>query len=432
MSFVQGTDGNLYGTTSVGGSNGAYGSVFEITPAGTLTTLHSFAGFPTEGQYPTAGLVQATDGNFYGTTESGGANFYGTVFKITSGGKLTTLYSFCAQTNCTDGGQPDGALIQATDGNFYGTTQLGGAYNYGTVFKITPNGKRTTLYSFCAQANCADGSYPNAGLIQATDGNFYGTTYGSSNGSISATIFKITVRGKLTTLHTFNGADGYGLLAPLIQGWDGNFYGTTVYGGPNGLNAGTVFKITSRDTLTTLHDFNFNQGEGANPCGGLVQATDGNFYGTTSSFGTHSGGTAFKITPAGMVTTLYNFCAQTNCTDGEEPTGALTQATSGILYGTTWYGGANGEGTVFSLSVGLRPFVETRPTAGKVGANVIILGTNLKGTTSVTFNGTAAKFTVVSKSEIKSTVPVGATSGKVKVKTRHRALVSNVPFRVIR
>ena len=143
-------------------------------PAQTFTTLASFNG--TNGNGPLAPLVQGTDGNFYGTTNAGGANSRGTVFKITPGGTLTTLYSFCSQTNCPDGDRPYAGLIQASDGNFYGTTRLGGASIYGTIFKITPGGTLTTLYNFCSQSFCDDGMAPEAGLIQASDGNFYGTT----------------------------------------------------------------------------------------------------------------------------------------------------------------------------------------------------------------------------------------------------------------
>jgi uncharacterized repeat protein (TIGR03803 family) len=352
-----------------------------VATAQTFTSLHSFDG--TDGD-PYAGLVQGTDGNLYGTTQIGGADTKrcgilgcGTVFKITPSGTLTTLHSF----DGADGESPDAGLVQATNGNFYGTTEYGGAnHYYGTVFKITPSGTLTTLYSFCSQTDCMDGGYPWAGLVRATNGNFYGMTVGggASNGG---TVFKITPSGRLTTLHSFDGADG------------------------------------------------------ESPYGGLVQATDGNYYGTTSA-GTYIGaGTVFKIIPSGTLTTLYRFCSQTSCIDGGYPDAALVQDTNGKFYGTTTGGGASGAcadgcGTVFSLSVALGPFVETNPTSGKVGAAVKILGTNLTGATSVTFNGTAAVFKVVSASLITTTVRQGATTGKVKVKTPKVTLKSNVVFRV--
>jgi uncharacterized repeat protein (TIGR03803 family) len=427
--LIQATDGNFYGTTEWGGIY--WGTVFKITPSGKLTTLYSFCNIGcTDGYNPNAGLVQATNGNFYGTTLEGGANGEGTVFKITPSGELTTLYSFCSQSGCTDGALPYAGLIQATDGNFYGTTYEGGTTDCnagcGTVFKITPSGKLTTLHSF----NFTDGANPYAALVQATNGNLYGTTYnGGAYGP--GTVFKITPSGELTTLHSFEGADGYNPYAGLVQAGDGNFYGTT-YQSYTG--AGTVFKITPSGKLTTLYSF-CSQGDctdGAYPYAGLVQATDGNFYGTTFqggadySFCPGGCGTVFEITAGGKLTTLHSF----DGTDGDFPYAGLVQDTNGTFYGTTRTGGANGEGTVFSLSVGLGLFVETQPTSGKVGAAVKILGTNLKGATSVTFNGTAATFTVVASSLITTTAPAGATTGTVKVATPSSTLTSNVTFRV--
>ncbi|MGD0567536.1 MAG: choice-of-anchor tandem repeat GloVer-containing protein [Candidatus Sulfotelmatobacter sp.] len=217
VSLVQGFDGNFYGTTSLGGTNcpapaSCCGTVFKITAAGALTTLYSFCsqtnseGYCADGSSPDAGLVQATDGNLYGTTQYGGANNDGTVFQITSGGTLTTLYSFCAQTGCTDGSQPVAGLLQGTNGSFYGATATGGANGEGgTIFKITAAGA-TTLYSFCSRTNsegyCADGSSPDAGLVEATNGNLYGTTqYGGANND--GTVFQITPGGTLTTLYSF-------------------------------------------------------------------------------------------------------------------------------------------------------------------------------------------------------------------------------------
>jgi uncharacterized repeat protein (TIGR03803 family) len=289
-------------------------------------------------------LLQATDGNFYGTSYAGGAYSYGTVFKITPSGTLTTLYSF----DVGDGAQPYAGLVQATDGNFYGTTVSGGRARDGTVFEITPSGTLSTLYSFCSQANCGDGANPYAGLVQATDGNFYGTT--SAGGAYdTGTVFKITRSGTLTTLHSFDGTDGASPRAGLVQATDGNFYGTT--GGGGAYDSGTVFEITPSGTLTTLYSFcpaGFPCADGAGPAG-LVQAIDGNFYGTTY-YGGASGncglgcGTVFKITPSGTLSTLHSF----DNGDGNQPRGALLQSTDGNFYGTTFAGGA-GYGTVFRL-----------------------------------------------------------------------------------
>ena len=424
MSLVQGADGNFYGTTCdlgcVGEVGNGFGTVFKVTPTGTLTTLYSFCAQPkcTDGAFPIAGLVLGTDGNFYGTTAYGGVNDDGTVFKITSGGTLTTLHSFDLTD---DGAYPYATLVQATNGNFYGTTSYGGANAYGTVFEITPGGTLTTLYSF----DDTDGAYPEAALVQASNGNFYGTTF-EGGANFDGTVFSITSGGTLTTLHSFDGTDGYLPLGALVQA-NGDFYGTTVEGGANGY--GTVFKITPGGTLTTLHSFDST--DGALPEAGLVQATNGIFYGTTLNGGANDAcavgcGTVFSITSGGTLTTLHSF----DSTDGDDPYGGLVQATNGTFYGTTDAGGANAGGTIFSLAVGLGPFVKTLPTSGKVGAAVTILGTNLMGATSVSFNGTAASFTVVSSSEITTTVPTGATTGKVKVVTPGATLSSNLSFRV--
>src|ERR1039457_67276 len=243
--LVQATNGNLYGTTAQGGTNGS-GTVFKITPGGTLTTLHSFCSdYPscTDGADPYAGLVQAANGDLYGTAYNGGANGYGAVFKITASGTVTTLYSFCPQTPCRDGGAPDAGLVQAANGDLYGTTYGGGTNGHGTVFKITQGGTLTTLYSFCSQTTCTDGETPFAGLVQAADGDLYGTTIDGANGN--GTIFKITPGGTLTTLYSFcsqtNCRDGGQPNAGLVQDTNGDLYGTTDYGG--GAASGTLFRL---------------------------------------------------------------------------------------------------------------------------------------------------------------------------------------------
>jgi uncharacterized repeat protein (TIGR03803 family) len=444
--LVQGTDGNLYGTTWIGGANGGAcnggcGTVFKISLSGTLTTLYSFCSLGgracTDGAAPEAGLVEGADGSFYGTTPAGGSTGAnaGTVFKISPSGTLTTLYSFCPQGDgCIDGFGPIGSLVQATDGNFYGTTSEGGDGS-GTIFKITPVGVLTTLYTFvCSEHGCPDGEIPEGALIQASDGNFYGTT--TDGGAYGlGTIFETTPSGNLTTLYSFCSqigcADGKEPTAGLAQSVSGNFYGTTPFGGNSTCTygCGTVFKITPSGVLTTLQSF--SGADGAGPYGELIRATNGNFYGTTSYDGAKDSGTIFKITPSGALTTLYSFCSQSGCADGDGPLAALVQDTNGKFYGTTAGGGANLYGTVFSLSVGLGPFVETRPTAATVGKPINIVGSSLVGATSVTFNGTPATFTVESSSLIRTTVPSGATTGTVQVVTPGGTLTSNVPFRVL-
>jgi uncharacterized repeat protein (TIGR03803 family) len=413
--LIQATNGDFYGTTYYGGPSND-GTVFRITPEGAVATLHSFEG--EDGAFPITELIQATNGDFYGSTDEGGANGYGTIFKITPTGTLTTLYSFCSETDCTDGEYPSG-LIQATNGDFYGTTSEGGKQQRdGTVFRITPSGTLTTLHSF----NYTDGRYPD-GLVQATNGDFYGITrVGGAYGAGS--IFKITPGGTLTTLYSFNLTDGAYPNGGLIQSADGDFYGTTFKGGA--YFWGTVFKITPSSSFTTLYSF-FEGTDGRMPFAGLIQATDRDFYGTTWGGGVNDDGTVFKITSAGVLTTLHRFIG----TQGDQPRAALIQATSGDFYGATQTGGPHGDGTVFSLSVGLAPFVETQTSSGRVGEAVKILGSDLTGASGVTFNGTAAIFTVVSAYEITTTVPTGATSGTVEVTTPGGLLESNKSFELL-
>jgi uncharacterized repeat protein (TIGR03803 family) len=444
--LIQATDGDLYGTTFSGGNgNGFGGVIFRITPSGTLTTVHIFCLQPScpDGRSPDAGPVQATDGNLYGTTAFGGAQIhYGTVFRTTLSGTLTTLYSFCSQTNCTDGDQPEAGLVQAVDGNFYGTTAAGGASDdceggCGTVFRITPSGALTTLHSFAQ----TDGAVPSAGLIQALDGDFYGTT--SQGGDNTAdcelgcgTVFRITASGMLETVHSFCSesgcADGRSPIAGLIQATDGNLYGTTFLGGASG--GGTVFRITPSGTLTTLYSFCSQSDcrDGSAPQAGLVQATDGNLYGTTVEGGAFGKGTVFSISLSGTLTMLYSFCSQSGCPDGNFPEAALVQDTNGILYGTTGAGGgASDAGTVFSINMGIASFVSFVRNPAREGRPFGILGQGLTGTKNVSLNGTPATYTVKSDTLIEATVPAGATTGYVTVTTPSGTLTSNVPFHVL-
>ena len=346
--LVQGFDGNLYGTAQSGGAND-YGTAFRLTTNGAVLSIFNFN--QTNGAYPYAGVVQAADGNFYGTTLEGGAASAGSVFKmsLSLGLKVFNLYSF---TGGTDGNLPTAGLVQGTDGNLYGTTYEGGTNGDGAIFKMTTNGLFTTLYSFTGGA---DGYGPWAGLVQGTDGNLYGTSeYGGSN--YYGTIFRIDPSGSLTTLHSFNGgSDGAYPTGGLIQGADGYFYGTTSQSGTNG-GGGTVFKMASNGTLNILHQF--STGDGAGPTAALVQGTDGNLYGTTEKGGLGGYGTAFAITTNGMLTTLVWF----DWSNGAYPAAPLIQATDGNFYGTTFFGGAYGYGTVFRLTGPLPPAVVVQPT----------------------------------------------------------------------
>lgn len=311
-------------------------------PQLSLTTLVNFNG--ANGANPmNMTMVEGTDGNLYGTTNTGGAFDFGTVFKVSPSGTLTTLYSFCQQENCADGVNPVGGLVLGTDGNFYGTTIEGG-YGVGTVFKITPKGALTTLHSFVF----SDGAYPSAALVQASDGNVYGTAAGggTSNSCESfgcGTVFRVSPEGSFTSLYSFNLSDGAYPNAALIQANDGNLYGTTYQGGASGY--GSVFKITLSGGLTTL--YSFSGGDGEYPNAPLLETKKGLFYGTAAFGGTNGYGTVFKITSSGTLTTLHNF----TLTDGYVPDGALVQVGNGKFYGTTESGGAKGgKGTLSTMT----------------------------------------------------------------------------------
>ena len=346
--LIQGSDGNFYGTASDGGSKHE-GTVFRVTPAGVETVLYSFGGGTTDGGSPIAALILGSDGNFYGTTSGGGASGGGTVFKITPAGVETVLHSFAG--NNTDGNIPYAALALGSDGNFYGTTSSGGRYSWGTVFKVTPTGSETVLYSFDC-GNTDDGCIPHAALIPGSDGNLYGTT--SSGGPTGAgTVFKITPAGVETALHFFtfgniftggSSTDGDTPNAALILGSDGYFYGTTSFGGTG--DSGSLFKINLTGTETVVYSFNTGS-EGQRPLG-LIQGGDGNFYGTTRDGGTSNLGTVFEITSTGVETVLHSFVG--GATDGGFPAATLTRGSDGNFYGTTLYGGTNGHGTVFEIT----------------------------------------------------------------------------------
>ena len=336
-SLIQARDGNFYGTTSAGGAH-KQGTVFKVTPQGTMTALYNFClqSGCTDGSAPYAGVIQGKDGNFYGTTESGGAHNEGTVFKLTPQGSLTVLHSF----NSKDGANPYASLIQAANGNFYGTTESGGSTLLGTVFVITPQGTLTTIHTF----KQTDGADPEASLIKGADGNFYGTTYLGGSGGYG-TAFRMTPAGALTTIHNFEDeTEGRAITAGLVQSANGLFYGSTTLGGPNGF--GAVFSMTSTGTLTVLHGFNATDGATPNQ---LILASDGNLYGTTIAGGSGSDGIVFQVTPQGAFMTLHAFVG----TDGADSFAGLVQGKNRIFYGTTRVGGTKNNGTVFSVNLGL-------------------------------------------------------------------------------
>ena len=342
-----GSDGNFYGTTEFGGANNA-GTIFQLTPAGGLTTLHSFDN--SDGSSPFGGLVEASNGSFYGNTLSGAGN-NGTVYRITPQGAFTSLASF-SSSGPNQGDSPIGSLIQATNGNLYGVTGGMTGVEPPTIFRISLSGALTTLYTFDPE----EGGGPLGGLLQASDGNFYGTVGGGDTPSQPGLIFKMTPSGAVTVLYLFcqqqNCADGITPTAPLIQGTDGNLYGAAAGGASHN---GVIFKLTLARTYSLLHTFDETDGSAPNA---LLQAADGNFYGTTSSGGPAAAGTLFQLTPAGTLTTLHAF----DGTDGVRATGTLIQGSDGALYGTTGRK-ANEDGNQ-SMQVALRhPAFTYRPLA---------------------------------------------------------------------
>lgn len=309
---------------------------------GVLSHLYNFSDSPA-GANPYGGLIQSTNGNFYCTTLEGGANGYGTIYRMTSTSIVTLLYSF---EDGVDGAFPYAGLAQGSDGNFYGTAYEGGLDSVGSVFKMAANGAVTSLYGFTGGD---DGGYPYAGVIQGRDGSFYGTTqeYGANG---FGTVFRLATNGTLATLASFDYSNGAYPQAGVIQGLDGKLYGTTPEGGSNGY--GTVFCVHTNGTLTTL--FSFDSANGSDPVASLVQGTDGNLYGTTSSGGAGGQGTAFRIATNGTLTTLLWF----DGLNGADPEGALVQASDGTFYGTTAQGGTGfnpsaggGNGVIFQLTV---------------------------------------------------------------------------------
>jgi uncharacterized repeat protein (TIGR03803 family) len=335
--LVLDAQGNLYGTTVAGGTTNS-GIVFKVTSAGEETVLHSFVHPGGDGYDCVAGLVRDKNGNLYGTTHAGGASLSGTVFKVTPAGTETLIYSF---TGGADGSTPEAGLLQDAQGNLYGTTSGGGAHHFGTVFKVTQAGVEKVLHSF---AGGKDGAGPYAGLVRDKKGNFYCTTAGGgANGA--GTVFKMTPTGTVTVLHSFQlgRKDGWWPKAGLVLDASGNLYSTTFEGGAFG--KGTVFEVTPTGTHKILYSFGRDP-DGNQVYAGLVTDGQGNLYGTTSAGGTSGSGTIFKVTPSGKETILYSFKG----TDGRAPYAALVRDVQGNFYGTTSGGGAHGFGTVFKLT----------------------------------------------------------------------------------
>jgi uncharacterized repeat protein (TIGR03803 family) len=406
--MAQGQDGNLYGTlqSTITGN----GSVFGWSvPTSTITKIYGFSG--ADGNAPQSGLTLGLDGSFYGTTETGGTFGKGTVFKISSGGVLTQLYSF---TDGADSAYPWAPPVQGSDGSIYGVTYNG--TNPGRAYKITPAG----VFSVIAVLP----SKTTAPLIFASDGNLYGTTqYGGAYNR--GTVFKMTPKGAITIIHSFTAELPVG---PMMQAADGKLYGTTPWGGTNG--EGTIYSMTlSGGSFKVLH--NFLLSEASNSASGLVQGSDKFLYGVAQAGGGNGQGSLFKVNTAGTTfSVLYSF----QTASGDTPMSIPVLHTNGIIYGTTNHGGPTnvGYGTLYSYNAGLKPFASLVIIwSGKVGTGVGIIGQGFNSATGVKFGTGPATYKVLSDTYMIAAPAVGATTGPVTVLEPTGNLVTPQTFKVL-
>lgn len=392
--LIQGTDGMLYGVAFDGGATNQ-GTVFKLGANGTnFSVIYNFGSSGGGGAGP-KGLWQGNNGALYGTTLNGGANGVGVAFSLSTNGSVWTILHQFVNPDGGDGINPQSTLVQDANGAWYGTTEAGGANGYGAIFKMNSDGSGySLLYSF-GETN-GDGFYPQAGTIFGSDSALYGTTYqGGTNGQ--GTVFRIGTNGSgYSILHHFGGgSDGKSPQAALIQGTDGSLYGTTAQGGANG--QGTVFKLSTNGTAyQTLYSFSGSPSDGSNPQASLLQGQDGRLYGTTAEGGSNYEGTVFSLKiNGGAYAVLYDFNSGPG--DGSQPQAALVQDSNAVLYGTTYYGGANGRGTLFSMnpngsgyavlySFGSGHGDGNNPEGVIIGGNGALYGTTYSGGTS---NGTA-------------------------------------------
>jgi len=339
--------GNLYGTTTVGGTSGQ-GVVYKLETAGQYSVLFNFTGGADGGQ-PYAGVIGDSAGNLYGTTSAGGAANAGVLYKLDTSGQETVLYSF---TGGADGDEPLAGLIRDPAGNLYGTTTFGGTPcppvvegqppSCGVVFRLDATGNYTVLYSFTGGA---DGGIPYSGVIRDSVGNLYGTTYAGGTGHVGV-VYKLDATSHETVLCSFNGYDGALPFAGVIRDAAGNLYGTTAGGGgAYGDGQGVVYKLDPAGNITVLYSFP-GGADGGEPFAGVIRDSAGNLYGTTFFGGTADAGLVYKLDPAGSYTVLYSFSGGV---DRGNPYAGVIRDVAGNLYGTTYYGGKDNRGVVFEL-----------------------------------------------------------------------------------
>jgi uncharacterized repeat protein (TIGR03803 family) len=415
VALTQGRDGRLYGTTLYGGAHGQ-GTVFSITPSGQYSLLHSFSG--SDGANPWGGVTLGTDGNFYGATQSGGSSNQGVVFKMSYSGAVTVVHSF---TGGNDGRAPLSSPVEGDDGNFYGTTEYGGPLFGGVVYQVTRSGGYKIIYDYDPSV----GETLQFAPLVGNDSNLYVVALqGGANGCGS--VLQLSTAGVAGEQYSFDcSSNGSNPDASLVQAADGNFYGVTYNGGAKGGGYGILFRLSQSFAETTLYSFKFGSNALQNPDTALLQATDGNLYGVAYAGGTKGDGGIYQFSSAGTYSTLYDWTEQTN------PQGTLTQHTNGKMYGVSYNGGTYNVGTLYSLDMGLGPFVTFVRNSGNVASTVQVFGQGLTGASSVTFNGLPAhSYTVVSDTYLTAVVPGGATTGPVVVTTPSGTLNSNKNFRV--
>jgi uncharacterized repeat protein (TIGR03803 family) len=443
-----GTDARFYGVVRNEALDSG-GVIFKLTRGGNLTILYSFTG-GADGRDPLVPPIEGIDGNFYGTTSGGGSNPLlcesgcGTVYKMTPSGSLTTLHSF----NGTDGGSPHAPLVQAANGNLYGTTNSGGVHNYGTIFEVSSSGKFSVVFDF----HGTDGWGPAGGLVQADDGDLYGTTAGGGAND-DGVVFKIS-HGTYSVVHSFiGGTDGIGPLEGLVEATDGNVYGTTALGtcGDN-----TIFRITPSGDFATLYTFLSDASLGCEPQSPLLQRTDGLLYGTAAGGGSFNGGVffSFDVGLGPFVTFLpaarqvghtveilgQGFTGTTAVSFNGTPAAAFNVLTDTFLTATVPNGATTGFITVTTPSGTLtsnrqfqvKPQITSfSPTSGPVGTSVVVTGVSLSQTSKITFNSVVAtSFTVDSDTQVTVTVPAGATTAKIGVTTTGAPVYSGAAFTV--
>jgi uncharacterized repeat protein (TIGR03803 family) len=340
---VEGRDGYLYGVNTFGGEFDD-GIAFRMSPKGEFQLLHAFAGAPKEGENPYGRLVAGSDGNLYGTTNRGGQYDLGTIFRLTPEGQVKVLHSFGAPG---DSDSPFAGVIQARDGTLYGTTCTDVVGSFDSVFAITTAGAYRTVYKF---ANAADGYCPHGDLLEASDGLLYGTTLRGGQFN-EGTAFSVSPSGQHVLLHSFDGTDGDELQGGLIQASDGQFYGATSYGGAN--DEGTVFRMDAAGNVTTLHDFGASAVDGQVADAGLVDGGDGYLYGTTT-YGGDGGkacsfnpcGTIYRITLDGSLGIVHDFGTTFM---GAHPSVQLARISGNRLAGTADWRDVKVRGTIFTL-----------------------------------------------------------------------------------